>query len=82
MSYADRYGILYGMKAQKKITANLPKDLLQRAMQASGEGLTPTLRRGLELIAAQQVYRKLLKAKGKYRAGVGSTASQLKKERE
>lgn len=74
--------MLYGMKAQKKITANLPQELLQRAMQASGEGLTPTLRRGLELVAAKEVYKKLLKAKGKYRSGVGISFAQTKKERE
>lgn len=54
------------MKAEKKITVMLPKDLLDRAMKESGEGITPTLKKGLELIAAKSVYQKLLKLKGKF----------------
>lgn len=44
----------------------LPEDLVERAMKASGEGLTPTLRKGLELIAARQTYNSLLNLKGKF----------------
>ena len=52
-------------QAERKITAMLPEDLLERAMQASGEGITQTLRKGLELVAAKETYKKLLKMKGK-----------------
>ncbi len=54
------------MKAEKKVTVMLPKDLLARALKANGEGLTPTLRKGLELVAAKDVYKGLLKLKGKF----------------
>jgi hypothetical protein len=54
------------MKAEKKITVMLPEDLLARALKASGEGITPTLRKGLELVAAKDTYRELLKLKGKF----------------
>jgi hypothetical protein len=53
------------MSAERKITAMLPGDLLKRALKASGEGITPTLRRGLELVAAKDTYQGLLKLKGK-----------------
>ncbi len=53
------------MRAEKKVTVMLPEKLLRRALHASGEGITPTLRRGLELVAARDVYRRLLKLKGK-----------------
>ena len=43
----------------------LPEELLDRALKASGEGITPTLRKGLELIAARDAYSSLLKLKGK-----------------
>ena len=43
----------------------LPSDLLERALEASGEGITPTLRKGLELVASKSVYNRLLKLKGK-----------------
>lgn len=54
------------MKSEKKITAMLPIKLLKRAIKASGEGITPTLRKGLELVAAKDAYRSLLKLKGKF----------------
>ncbi len=53
------------MSIAKKITVILPEDLLKRALKASGEGITPTLRRGLELVAAKDTYEALLKLKGK-----------------
>jgi len=53
------------MSAEKKVTVMLPEDLLARALKASGEGITPTLRKGLELVAAKDAYRTLLKLKGK-----------------
>lgn len=70
------------MKAERKITANLPSDLIKKAMAATGEGLTPTLRRGLELVAAQTVYERLLKAKGKYPGGLGIDLENSRKDRD
>jgi len=69
-------------KPEKKVTAMLPINLLKRAMEASGEGLTPTLRKGLELVAAKDAYKQILGLKGKYPGGVGVTAKQLKADRE
>jgi hypothetical protein len=68
------------MKTDQKVTVMLPKGLLQKAMKASGEGLTPTLRRGLELVAAKDAYRGLLKLKGKFDFGLDY--EQVKKDRE
>ncbi len=70
------------MKAERKITANLPEELLERAMEATGEGLTPTLRRGLELVAAQNIYESLLKARGKYPKGIGLDLKESRKDRD
>jgi hypothetical protein len=47
----------------------LPTALIEKALAASGEGLTPTLRKGLELMAAKGAYRSLLKLKGKFNLG-------------
>ena len=71
-----------GMKAERNTTANLPEELLDRAMEATGEGLTSTLRRGLELVAAQSVYESLLKAKGKYPKGIGLDLKESRKDRD
>ena len=49
----------------KKLTLQVPDDLLARATQATGEGITPTIRRGLELVAASGAYRDLRSLKGK-----------------
>ena len=54
------------MKAQRKITVMLPELLIKQAMDASGAGLTPTLRKGLEMVAAKSTYEKLLALKGKF----------------
>ena len=43
----------------------IPTELADRATEASGENLTATIRRGLELVAAKSAYRKALALKGK-----------------
>jgi len=57
-------------KPLKKLTVEVPADLLERATRASGEGVTPTVRRGLELVAAGGAYGRLRRFRGKVRFGV------------
>lgn len=47
------------------MTIMLPEDLVEQATRESGENLTSTIRRGLELIAAKSTYKKALFLKGK-----------------
>ena len=54
----------------KKLTIEVPADLLERATTASGEGVTPTVRRGLELVVAGSAYGRLRKFRGKVKFGV------------
>ncbi|HEX5544383.1 MAG TPA: hypothetical protein VFX10_02735 [Nitrospira sp.] len=54
----------------KKLTVEVPTDLLARATSASGEGVTPTNRRGLELVAAGGVYGRLRRFRGKVQLGI------------
>ena len=61
----------------KKITIEVPADLLERATTASGQGITPTIRRGLELVASSAAYARLRQMKGKVKFSV-----QLSKLRE
>lgn len=68
------------MKTEKKVTVMLPKDLLLRALKASGEGITPTLRKGLELVAAKESYERLRKLKGKFDLGI--ELDELRKDRD
>ena len=54
----------------KKLTLQVPDARLTRATQATGEGITPTIRRGLELVAAGGAYRNLRALKGKVKLQV------------
>lgn len=58
------------MEAARKVTIILSKDLLKKAKSYTGEGLTPTIRRGLELIAAGHAYDGLRRLRGKVRLNV------------
>lgn len=58
------------MQTAKKITIEVPKTLLQKAQKMTGLGITPTIRQGLELIAAAQTYEKLRHLKGKVKFSV------------
>ena len=53
------------MKSARKVTVEVPADLLRRAQKSSGDGVTATIRRGLELVAAGEAYRDLRRLKGK-----------------
>ena len=53
------------MKNSRKITIEIPADLLEKAQQASGTGITQTVRTGLQLVAASNAYAKLRQLRGK-----------------
>ena len=54
----------------KKLTILVPQDLLRRAQRATKAGATPTVRKGLELLAAHHAYDGLRKMRGKVRLGL------------
>jgi hypothetical protein len=54
----------------KKLTILVPQDLLRRARRATKSGATPTVRKGLELLAAHDVYDRLLALEGKVKFGL------------
>jgi hypothetical protein len=54
----------------KKLTIMVPQDLLRRAQKATKQGATPTVRKGLELLAAHDVYDALRKMRGKVKFGI------------
>lgn len=49
----------------RKITIQVPVGLLRKAQEATGTGITPTIRQGLELVAAGRAYEKLRRLRGK-----------------
>ena len=58
------------MSTARKVTVELPDDLLLRAQKSTGEGLEATIRKGLELVAASRAYDELLSLKGKVELSV------------
>jgi hypothetical protein len=67
------------MKTARKITIEVPEELLQRAQKASGEGITQTVRTGLRLVAASHTYDRLRKLRGKVQFSL--TLEELKSDR-
>jgi hypothetical protein len=58
------------MSAARKVTVELPADLLHKAQESTGQGVTATIRQGLELVAAGRAYAELRKLKGKVRFSI------------
>ena len=57
------------MKTQK-VTVHLDADLLRRAQKRTGQGVSATIRHGLELVAASDVYDKIRALRGKVRFSI------------
>ena len=67
------------METARKITVEVPEDLLEKAQQASGAGITQTVRTGLQLVAASHAYARLRELRGKIR--FSHTTDELKADR-
>jgi hypothetical protein len=67
------------MPTARKITVEVPPELLEKAQRASGSGVTQTVRTGLELVAASQAYARLRQLRGKVR--FTRTIAELKADR-
>ena len=67
------------MPAARKITVEVPSELLRKAQEASGTGITQTVRNGLQLVAASRTYARLLQLRGKVR--FSRTLAELKADR-
>jgi len=53
--------------AGRKITVEVPQELLDKAQQATGTGITQTVRTGLQLVAASRTFARLRQLRGKVR---------------
>lgn len=67
------------METGRKITVEVPLDLLEKAQRASGTGVTQTVRAGLQLVAASRTYASLRRLRGKVR--FTRTLGELKADR-
>jgi hypothetical protein len=65
----------------RRVTANLPAELLDEAMEATGEGITETLTRGLTLVRGTRAYSKAMALKGKLALRVDLDSSRERDRR-
>ena len=67
------------MSTARKITVDVPAELLEKAQRASGSGITQTVRTGLQLVAASHAYARLRQLRGKVH--FTRTSDELKADR-
>jgi hypothetical protein len=67
------------MEIARKITVEVPVELLKKARRAGGTGITETVRSGLQLVAASRTYARLRQFRGKVR--FTRTSAELKADR-
>ena len=65
----------------RRVTANLPEELLDEAMEATGAGITETLTEGLRLVRRSRAYAKAMALKGKLRLRVDRDVSRERRRR-
>ena len=67
------------MRTARKVTVEIPQELLERAQKASGAGITETIREGLQLVATSQTYDRLRRLRGKVK--FSRSVAELKADR-
>lgn len=58
------------MKVERKITVHVDRELLTKAQKATHAGISETVLKGLELLAASEAYDQLLKMRGKVKFSI------------
>ena len=58
------------MDPTQRITVHVPADLLEKARRSTGQGITATVREGLQLVAAAEAYREVRALRGRVRVPV------------
>ena len=64
----------------RKITVSVPIDLLARAQKATEEGISATVRKGLELVTRKWAYEHLRMMRGKVKLSID--LDELRKDRD
>jgi hypothetical protein len=62
--------------SSRRVTANLPSDLIEAAQRVTGRNLTETLTEGLKLVKRSEVYAKARRLKGKIQLDVDLRSSR------
>ncbi|MBI1785973.1 MAG: hypothetical protein HYR60_00200 [Acidobacteria bacterium] len=69
------------MITARRITANLPRALLDESMRVTGKGITETLIEGLGLIRRARAYHRAMALRGKIRLDVDLDVSRERRGR-
>lgn len=69
------------MSRLRRVTANLPDDVLRDAMAVTGEGITETIVTGLRLVRRARAYERAIALKGKIRLDVDLATSRERRRR-
>ena len=69
------------MTKGRRITANLPGQLLEEAMEVTGKGITETLVEGLRLVRHARAYEKAMALRGKVDLSIDLEASRERRRR-
>ena len=69
------------MTNAKRITANLPGELLARAMKVTRKGITETLVEGLRQVRRRSAYEKAMALRGKIKLDVNLEESRERRRR-
>jgi hypothetical protein len=69
------------MAKSRRVTANLPGDLLDAAMDVTGRGITETLVTGLDLVRRTRAYRKAMALRGRVHLKIDLDASRERPRR-
>ena len=60
----------------RRVTANLPVDLLEAAQEVTGKGITETLIEGLEQVRRRRFYEKVMRYRGKLKLVVDTDVTR------
>jgi len=69
------------MSKARRVTANLPADLLKDAMEVSGKGITDTLVAGLRLVRQSRAHDRAMALRGKITLDVDLDESRERRRR-
>lgn len=74
-------GCMNTISPTRRITANLPTNLLKEACEASGAGITDTLIQGLTMVARSRAAAKAARLKGKLKLDIDLEVSRERPRR-
>lgn len=71
MKTSMHYGMKAGMAEMRKITVEVPEDLLERVQGFTGTGVSETIRTALKRLDSVQAQQELRKLRGTFKFSVG-----------